>query len=232
MRGNEEKRYLWARHTYFHSTSVVGKVSYGRTSQPHLLPLMSCSLCCCAGAAISIPRFGDLRGIRILRAARNRSSSRIIHELWGILSARWPAARVIYGVKVVMEERIVSSSSCWGCPVDDGNYREPSFSFSSFSSDLFFSFFSLFFPTDPLLAVLTAPRYYRVFWRFQSALDGVREDRLTVGERILLFPLLFPSSFFKLHLLCGFLVFCSIFSRLLERLFRSDFFLRFFYRWK
>lgn len=117
-----------------------------REDQPHLLPLMSCSLCCCAGAAISIPRFGNLRGIRILRAARNRSSSRIIHELWGILSARWPAARVIYGVKVVMEERIVSSSSCWGCPVDDGNYREPSFSFSSFSSDLFFSFFFFFSP--------------------------------------------------------------------------------------
>lgn len=28
--------------------------------------------------------------------------------------------------------------------MDDGNYREPSFSFSSFSSDLFFSFFSFF----------------------------------------------------------------------------------------
>lgn len=87
-------------------------------------------------------------------------------------------------------------------PVDGGNYREPLlFLFLPFLPTFFFS--SFFFSFSPLLAVLTAPRHYRPFWRFQSALDGVREDRLTVGERILLFPL-FPFFVFQLPLLCGF----------------------------
>lgn len=142
---------------------------------------------------------------------------------------------MIYGVKVVMEERIVSSSSCWGCPVDGGNYREPSFSFSSFSSDLsFFSFFfSPFFPhgssprgpyrSPPLSGILTVS--IGTGWCERGSLDRWR----TYPS----FSAPLPFFVFQLPLLCGFpvfLVFCSIFSRLLARLFRSDFFLRFFYR--
>lgn len=96
-----------------------------------------------------------------------------------------------------------------------------------------FFFFLLFFPhgssprgpyrSPPLSGILTVS--IGTGWCERGSLDRWR----TYPS----FSALLPFFVFQLPLLCGFpvfLVFCSIFSRLLARLFRSDFFLRFFYR--
>lgn len=143
-----------------------------------------------------------------------RSSSRIIYELWGILSGRWPAGCDLWR-ESRNGERIVSSSvssvlsaGWWTL----GNYRDP---------------FSLFFSPDLFSPSLSSrflpPYHYRPFWWFQSAV-GVERGSLDRLENVsFFFILFFPSSFFlllyagKTFMLLGFLslLMCSFWFVLL-----------------